>query len=111
MSERQEPPLVLYVGASKYVAAIDVLTGLELWRTKLPQGSGTVCVLYAHGCVFASVTGHLYRLAPEDGRVLWHNGLRGMGLGLVTMAAEGLDTQQAAMGFELQQQQAQAAAH
>jgi outer membrane protein assembly factor BamB len=101
---------VLYVGTQRYVAAIDVQTGLELWRTKLPKGSGIVCVIFAAGSVFASVSGHVYRLSPTDGRVLWHNQLPGMGFGLVTMGIEGLDTQQAAMHSQLQAEAAQRAA-
>jgi hypothetical protein len=89
-----QPTGVLYVGAGKYVAAIDALSGVELWRTKLPNGSGTVLVLFAAGCLFASVQGHVYRLAPEDGSILWHNGLPRLGMGLVSMTVEGLETQQ-----------------
>jgi len=105
MQQAQEPVAVLYVGTGKHVAAIDVTTGQELWRTKLPEGGGVVCVVFSQGCLFASTMGHAYRLAPADGKVLWHNGLKGMGLGLVTMAIEGLDTQQAAVGHMLQQQE------
>src|SRR4051812_48803661 len=103
----QDKPLVLYVGANRYVAAVDGVSGMELWRTKLPSGSGTVCILFAHGALFASAAGHVYRLNPQDGAVLWHNSLPRMGLGLVTLAVEGLDTnQQAAMDTLLQQQEA-----
>jgi hypothetical protein len=109
MQQVQDPLAVLYVGAGKHVAAIDVTTGQELWRTKLPEGAGAVCVMFSQGCLFASGMGHVYRLAPEDGRILWHNGLKGMGMGLVTMAVEGLDTQQGATVHTLQQQAAQAA--
>jgi outer membrane protein assembly factor BamB len=94
------PTGVLYIGAGKFVAAIDAVTGVELWRTKLPEGSGTVLLLFSSGCLFASAQGHVYRLAPEDGSILWHNGLPRMGLGLVTMTFEGLETQHAAAAEE-----------
>jgi outer membrane protein assembly factor BamB len=106
----QGKPVVLYVGTYRYVAAIDGATGVELWRTRLPKGAGTVCVMYAQGCLFASAAGHVFRLSPEDGTVLWHNTLPSMGMGLVTMAVEGLDVNQhAAMDAEVQQRAAQAA--
>jgi outer membrane protein assembly factor BamB len=39
--------------------------------------------------LYASTKGEIFCLDPRTGQVLWHNPLKGMGLGLVCIAAPG----------------------
>jgi outer membrane protein assembly factor BamB len=83
----------LYVGTKHHVAAIDVKTGQEVWRTDLPKGTGLVCLLEADGRVFAGSGGYLHALDAQSGRILWSNELKGLGLGIVTLTAAGKSVQ------------------
>ena len=91
------PPLV--IGSNGYVAAIDVTTGSELWRTKLQTGvfSATahadVSVLVQDNFVFAGSHGHLFCLDAENGTILWHNELKGMGYNDVALAMQNVSVQ------------------
>lgn len=83
------PAEPLYIGTNHHVAAIDISNGSELWRIKLPDAMGIVSVLVRGEFVFAASGGHLYALDRFSGRVLWHNGLKGLGHYPITMAMLG----------------------
>jgi outer membrane protein assembly factor BamB len=95
MSER-----TLYIGSNGHVAAIDVETGEEFWRSKL-GGAGIfshtayadVCVIEHEGRVFAGSNGHLFCLDARNGEMLWRNDLKGMGHNDVTLAIAGKSVQ------------------
>jgi outer membrane protein assembly factor BamB len=90
----------LFIGSNGHVAAIDVETGEELWRTKL-GGTGIfsstayadVCILEHESRVFAGAMGHLFCLDARNGEVLWRNDLKGMGHNDVTLAMAGKSIQ------------------
>ena len=88
----------LYIGCNGQVSAIDPQTGEELWRTKLKPGviSATnyedVSVIVRDGVIYAGCNGHLFALSP-DGRILWHNPLKGIGFNDISMAFEGQSIQ------------------
>lgn len=92
-------PKVLIVGSNGYVAAIDALTGSELWRTKLQSGLlgstryQDVSVLIRDGAVYAGSCGHLFCLSLADGEILWSNGLKGMGYNDISLAMDGISIQ------------------
>jgi outer membrane protein assembly factor BamB len=84
----------LYIGTSSHVAAIDVKTGKEAWRTKLPKSSYyTVCILESDGRVFAGSGGYVHALDAQTGKLLWTNDLRGLGYQPVTLSAGGRSMQ------------------
>ena len=79
-------PTVLFVGIKNSVVALNVRTGEEMWRTKL-KGSDFVTVLWDGEALVAANAGEVFALDPGSGAVLWHNQLKGMGLGLVSLAS------------------------
>jgi outer membrane protein assembly factor BamB len=92
-------PEHLIIGSNGYASRIDVITGEELWRTKLLPGllGGSSCtdvlVLVRGEFVFAGTYGNLFCLALDTGRILWRNELKGMGYNDVTLAMEGVAIQ------------------
>ncbi|NOS72223.1 MAG: PQQ-binding-like beta-propeller repeat protein [Verrucomicrobia bacterium] len=89
----------LIIGSNGYVSRIDVVTGQELWRTKLLSGllGGSSCtdvsVLLREQFVFAGTHGHLFCLDLATGKILWKNELKGMGYNDVALAMEGVSIQ------------------
>lgn len=89
----------LIIGSNGHVAAIDVMDGRELWRTKLQTGvfstttRSDVSVLVQDKFVFAGSCGHLFCLDLENGSILWHNELKGMGYNDVSLAMQNVSVQ------------------
>jgi outer membrane protein assembly factor BamB len=79
-------PTLLYVGIKNSVVALDIATGIELWRTKL-KGSDFVTVMFDGQSLVAANAGEVFALDPKTGALLWHNNLKGMGLGVVSLAS------------------------
>ncbi|HEV7991920.1 MAG TPA: PQQ-binding-like beta-propeller repeat protein [Gemmatimonadaceae bacterium] len=100
-------PSLLYVGIKNSVVALDIATGMELWRTKL-KGHDFVNVLFDGVSLVASNAGELFGLDPTTGAVLWHNTMKGMGLGIVSLASSRVPsgTSAGASGATLARQQA-----
>ena len=90
--------MYLYIGINSLVAAIDPQTGREVWRTELPSSgflsSGSdVCVLEHEGQVFAGCDGYVFALDGATEKILWENGLEGMGHNDVTLSIAGKSIQ------------------
>jgi PQQ-like domain len=83
------------------VLALDRTTGQELWRTPL-MGMSFVNVTLAGEQVLATTRGEIYCL-DMAGTILWHNRLKGLGHGLVTIATEAGSIQAAVCAENLQQ--------
>ncbi|HVA58615.1 MAG: PQQ-binding-like beta-propeller repeat protein [Gemmatimonadaceae bacterium] len=77
---------LLFVGIKNCVVAIDRRNGFEAWRVKL-KGSSFVTVLWDGDGLFAASQGEVFRLDPNTGAVLWTNPMKGLGLGVVSLAA------------------------
>ncbi|MSR45749.1 MAG: hypothetical protein EXS13_01555 [Planctomycetes bacterium] len=78
---------LLFLGTHGYVAAIDQRTGVERWRTSLPDtGYSIVTLLFEEGRLLAASGGHAFALDPESGAILWHNELRGLGNSALCLA-------------------------
>jgi hypothetical protein len=82
----RDPIFFLYVGIKNSVVALDDRTGTEVWRTQL-RGSDFVTVLWDGEALFAANSGEVWRLDPANGAVIWHNGLKGFGRGVVSLAS------------------------
>lgn len=78
----------IVIGIAGCAVALDRATGQEIWRTKL-QGADFVNVAFLGDDLFAAAYGHLYCLDPATGEIRWKNPLKGLGYGLVTIAAPG----------------------
>jgi outer membrane protein assembly factor BamB len=91
---------LLYIGLNGSVSAIDPTSGTIQWTTPLKTGaliSATgrqdVSVLVKGEVLFAGAAGHLFCLNTSDGRVLWHNPLKGLGHNDVSLAMNGIAVQ------------------
>jgi outer membrane protein assembly factor BamB len=97
---------MVFIGIKGTVIALDRATGEEVWRTALK--GDFVNVVLQDGDLYATASGELFCLDPASGGIRWHNGLKGLGRGLVTIATSG--NQQALVMREKQQQDEAAAA-
>jgi outer membrane protein assembly factor BamB len=110
----RDPQPMVFVGIKNVVVALDVKTGVEIWRTKL-HGSDFVTVFWDGETLLAGNDGEVFRLDPATGALLWNNELKGLGRGLVTLATShapgvGADPQGAAEAMRRRRQAAAAAA-
>ncbi len=78
---------LIFLGFRSQVVALDRDTGAVVWKWKAGRGTGFVTVLLDGDRVVASVMGYTYGLDAATGRELWFNELKGMGMGVVSMAS------------------------
>jgi outer membrane protein assembly factor BamB len=83
-----KPSDLVFVGIKGSIVALDRSSGQQVWAAHL-KGSDFVNVVVQNGVILASCHGEVYCLDPLTGNGLWHNPLKGFGLGLVTIATEG----------------------
>jgi outer membrane protein assembly factor BamB len=76
----------VYVGIGGSVLALDAKTGQELWRQKINSGATYTTVALVRGRLYATASGELWCLDPATGAVVWHNRLKGLGVGYVSIA-------------------------
>ena len=76
----------VFVGIKNAVVALDRRDGSEQWRAELPNG-GFVTVLWDGEALLAAAAGEVFRLDPATGARLWHNPMKGLGLGVVSLAS------------------------
>lgn len=85
---------LVYIGIKTSVLALDRKTGEVRWTVKLPVkfAGGSVSGLanvYCDGdALFASTAGEIFCLDPRTGAIVWHNPLKKMGTGFVSIATE-----------------------
>lgn len=78
-------PNLVFVGIKGTVVAAKRATGQRLWETPL-KGSDFVNVISEKNGVYATTHGEIFCLEPHDGQIRWHNRLKGMGVGLASIA-------------------------
>ena len=76
---------LVYVGIHGCCVALDRDTGDEVWRATL--GTDYMTVYWDGEALFVATRGEVTRLDPETGAALWHNKLKGLGRGLVSLAS------------------------
>ena len=81
----RDPQILIFVGIKDSVIALDDRTGAEVWRAEL-RTSDYVNVYFDGETLVAANSGEVWRLDPESGSVIWHNELKGMWRGLVSLA-------------------------
>jgi outer membrane protein assembly factor BamB len=104
---------LVYVGIKRHVVALDRRTGDEVWRTELGGSSTFVCVFRDGDLLFATCSGEIFCLDPKTGTLLWHNRLKGLGMGFTSMAGDNTSTSSSVVSTvaaETQRRQAAAAA-
>jgi outer membrane protein assembly factor BamB len=100
----------VYLGINGCAIALDETTGVQIWASKL-KGGDFVNLTLADTRLYAATKGEIFCLDPVTGKVLWQNPLRGMGHGLVCIAAPGSQpTSTAAIKQKINQDRAAAAA-
>ena len=82
----REQRSLLYVGIKGCVVALDRDNGEEMWRADL-RTAEFVSVLWDGTGLFAANSGEVWRLNPANGEVMWHNEMKRLGRGLVTLAS------------------------
>ncbi len=82
-----KPSDFVFIGIKGSVIALNRRTGQQAWATHL-KGSGFVNVVLDDDVVLATCSGEVFCLEPMSGKGLWHNPLKGFGLGLATVATE-----------------------
>lgn len=82
----RDPQVLIFAGIKDCVVALDERTGAEVWRVEL-RSSDYVSVLWDGESLFGSNSGEVWRLDPQSGQVIWHNELKGLGRGLVSLAS------------------------
>jgi outer membrane protein assembly factor BamB len=103
---------IIYLGVKGSVVAIDSATGQPVWSTSL-KGAEFVNVVLDGDNLFVTTRGEIFCLDPQGGGIRWHNPLKGYGLGIITIAGEGITQNTSAMTAEKRrrdQEQAAAAA-
>jgi hypothetical protein len=83
---------LVYVGVQHKVLAFDRKSGAAVWTAELPakyksSGSFVHVVRDAEG-LFATCAGELFALDPKSGELLWHEPLKGLGTGIVSVATD-----------------------
>ena len=102
--------LLLYIGIKGRVVALDRISGDEVWRTEL-RSSEFVTTLWDGDALFAATSGEAWRLNPKNGEVLWHNSMKGLGRGVVSLASSAaVGSSGTEPGEEKRRRDAQAAA-
>ena len=79
---------LLYVSVGANLAALDPVTGAEVWRAKIPKGGGVASVLARDGVVYVGSAGRVHCFDGASGAVLWSSELKAMGMEPALLAAE-----------------------
>ena len=82
----RDPRVLVFVGIKNAVVALEEKTGYEVWRTAV-RSAGFVYVAWDGASLYAASGGEVWRLNPETGDFIWHNELKGLGRGLLSIAS------------------------
>jgi outer membrane protein assembly factor BamB len=80
------PTEFLYVGIKGHVVALRKTDGSIAWTTCLAAGSSFVPVVQEGDRVYAASGGEVSCLDCATGKVLWHNTMKGFGMGFAALA-------------------------
>jgi|SRR4051812_33682794 outer membrane protein assembly factor BamB len=94
---------LMFVGIKGAVLALYRNSGQQAWVAKV--GRDFVNVAVEDGKVFAAAHGEIFCLDPLSGNLLWHNPLKGYGLGLATMAFGGGSASAAVLAQRMRMEQ------
>jgi outer membrane protein assembly factor BamB len=77
---------LVYVGINGRVVAVDKADGVVAWSVELRRGSSFVPIVVEDDCVFAVSGGEITCLDGATGELVWHNPLKGFGMGYAMIA-------------------------
>jgi len=77
---------LVFVGFNRKVVALDRYTGQTVWSWKAPRSGSPVIMLDGDRLV-VSINGYMFCLDPVFGQLVWANELRGMGVGIPSLAS------------------------
>jgi len=100
---------MIFTGIKGSVIALDRATGKQVWVARL-MSYDFVAVMVDEGKVYAACCGEVFCLDPEMGDVLWHNGLKGFGTGIVSLATATAQSTESPMLAQKRRRDQQAAA-
>ena len=100
---------IIYLGVRGSVVAVNSATGEIVWSTAL-KGAEFVNVILDGNNLFATTRGEIFCLDPAGGGIRWHNPMKGYGLGLITIAGEGIVASTAIAAEKRKRDERQAAA-
>jgi outer membrane protein assembly factor BamB len=100
---------LVFIGIKGSVVALNRATGEQVWATRL-KGAEFVNVAFESGAVLATTCGEVFCLDALTGITMWHNSLRGFGLGLGTIATARNSGETNAVALAEQRRRAEAAA-
>ena len=78
---------LVFVAFNARVFAVDRFDGTDVWRCKLPQGSGFVSLLLDGDRLIASSNGYTFAIDPWRGAILWSQPFKGEGVGIPSLAS------------------------
>ena len=78
---------LIFIGIKGSALALYRSTGQQAWATRL-KGMDFVNVILEDGNILATCCGEIFCLDALEGKVLWHNPLKGYGRGLASIATE-----------------------
>lgn len=81
----------VYIGIKAHVVCLEMATGKEIWRTEVKR-SQIISVVVEEDLIVAHAGGKLFGLDRSSGKLLWENGLAGLGYGYCFMATESGNT-------------------
>ena len=77
---------LIFVGFGHHAIALDRDTGEIVWVNS-EMHTGYISMLLDGDRLIASSNGYMYCLNPMTGEVLWHNPLKGFGVGVAHLAS------------------------
>jgi len=77
----------IYLGLGAHVVCIDRRNGGEYWRTQL-KSSDPLTLVVSEDVIIAYAGGSVFGLEKITGRILWENGLSGLGYGRCVIATD-----------------------
>jgi outer membrane protein assembly factor BamB len=103
------PSKFIYLGVKGSVIALNPANGEQLWAASL-KSSDFVNVVLDGNSLYAATRGEIFCLDPQTGAIRWHNPLKGYGLGLVSIAGEGIAQNLSVLAAERRRREQQQAA-
>jgi outer membrane protein assembly factor BamB len=94
-----DPSKVVLLGVKGTVLAFNQETGEQLWKQPLKPGMGEpfVTVIADAQRIYAHTGGEIFCLELSSGRILWQDGLTGLGYGIASLAIPGQPVPSAAV--------------
>lgn len=101
---------LIFIGIRGTVLALHRHSGKQVWAARL-KGGDFVNLIVENQRILATTYGEIFCLDPSSGQVLWHNPLKGYGVGVATIAtAAGITSAPAALFAEKRRRDQQASA-